>query len=161
VEELEIESENMELEPDLDSVFCNLDQPGDAIQHSCPMEIVDTKFFYGDESFVFQSIVFDNEYKKVIIEKRDVKNKKGKYCSEVNLANMRSSQICRIHIATIDFLDDSIAFIEVENEILKELSQEIGGSFDSYATAFQSFRNSHAYHPCNHVKSIIQSPHNV
>jgi hypothetical protein len=44
-EEPEIESENMELETDLDSVFCNLDQPGDAIQHSRPMDISDTKFF--------------------------------------------------------------------------------------------------------------------
>jgi hypothetical protein len=30
-EEPEIESENMELEPDLDSVFYNLDHPGDVI----------------------------------------------------------------------------------------------------------------------------------
>jgi hypothetical protein len=44
-EEPEIESENMELEPDLDSVFHNLDQPRDAIQHSHPMDIADTKFF--------------------------------------------------------------------------------------------------------------------
>jgi hypothetical protein len=42
-EEPEIQSENMELEPDLDSVFRYLDQPGDAIQHSHPMDISDTK----------------------------------------------------------------------------------------------------------------------
>jgi hypothetical protein len=43
-EEPEIESEDMELETDLDSVFCNVDQPRDAIQHSPPMEIDETKF---------------------------------------------------------------------------------------------------------------------
>jgi hypothetical protein len=52
-EEPKIESENMELEPDLDSVFRYLDQPGDAIQHNRPMDIFDTKFFDEDESFVF------------------------------------------------------------------------------------------------------------
>jgi hypothetical protein len=53
VKELEIESENMELQTDLDSVFRNLDQLGDAIQHSLPMDIADIEFFYEDESFVF------------------------------------------------------------------------------------------------------------
>jgi hypothetical protein len=41
---------------------------------------------------VFQSVVFDSQSKKMIIEKKDVKNKKGKSHSEVDLANMRSSQ---------------------------------------------------------------------
>jgi len=84
------------------------------------MDIVDTDFFYEDESFVFQSVVFDNESKKLIIEKRDVKNKKGKSCSEVNLAKMQLSQIFRLHIATIDALDDFIGGIEVENASLKD-----------------------------------------
>jgi hypothetical protein len=52
-EESEIESENMELETDLDTIFCNLDQPGYSIQHSLPMDIVDTEFFYENESFIF------------------------------------------------------------------------------------------------------------
>ena len=56
----EIESENMELELDLDSAFCHLDQPGDVIQHSCPMDISDIENFDEDEYFVFQSVVFDN-----------------------------------------------------------------------------------------------------
>jgi hypothetical protein len=97
-EEPEIQSENMELEPDLDSVFCYLNHLGDAIQHSHPMDISDTENFDEDESFVFQSIVFDSQSKKLIIEKKDVKNKKGKSRSEVNLENMRSSQICRLHM---------------------------------------------------------------
>jgi hypothetical protein len=43
--EPKIESENMELEPELDSVFRNLHQPGDTIQHNHPMEIDDTENF--------------------------------------------------------------------------------------------------------------------
>jgi hypothetical protein len=60
----------MELEPNLDSVFHNLDQPRDAIHHSRPMDIDDTEIFNEDEFFMFQSVVFDNESKKLIIEKR-------------------------------------------------------------------------------------------
>jgi hypothetical protein len=93
VEEPEIESENMELETDLDSVFRNIDQPRDAIQHSLPMEIAETKIFDEDESFIFQSVVFNSKSKNLIIEKRDVRNKKGKSCSNINLGNMWSSQI--------------------------------------------------------------------
>jgi hypothetical protein len=89
-EEPKIQSENMELDTDLDSMFCFLDQPGNAIQHSRPMDISVTENFDEDESFVFQSIVFDSQSKKLIIEKKDVKNKKGKSRSEVSLANMRS-----------------------------------------------------------------------
>jgi hypothetical protein len=69
-EEPEIQSENMELETDLDSVLCYLDHPRDAIQHSRPMDISDTENFDEDESFMFQSVVFDNQSKKLIIEKK-------------------------------------------------------------------------------------------
>jgi len=124
-EEPEIESENMELETDLDSIFRNLDQPGDAIQHSRPMDIVDTEIFDEDESFVFQSVVFDIKSKKLIIEKRDVKNKKGKSRSKVNFANMCPSQISRLHRATEDALDDSIGGIEAENARLKDRVKEL------------------------------------
>jgi hypothetical protein len=125
VEEPEIENENMELEPDLDRVFCNLDQPGDAIQHSHPMDIANTKFFYEDESFVFQSVVFYSESKKIIIEKRDVNNKKGKSHSYVNLANIQLSQMSRLHKETEDAFDDSIGGIEAENGRLKDRVKEL------------------------------------
>jgi hypothetical protein len=148
----------MDVEPDLDSVILNLDQPGDSIQHSRPMDIADTKIFDEDESFVFQSTVFDNKSKKLIIEKRDVKNKKGKSRSEVNLANMQLSQIRRLHRETKDSLDDSIGGIEAKNARLKDWVKGIGGSFDSYAIACQSFSNSHACHPCSQVKRILQPP---
>jgi hypothetical protein len=54
-----------------------------------------------------------------------VKNKKGKSCSEVNLRNMRPSQISRIHRATSDALDDSIGGIKAENTKLKERVKEL------------------------------------
>jgi hypothetical protein len=52
-EEPEIQSENMEIDTDLDSMLGYLDHPGDAIQHSYPMDISDTENFDEDESFVF------------------------------------------------------------------------------------------------------------
>jgi hypothetical protein len=58
VDEPEIESENMDLDVDLDNIFCNLDHLGDVIHHSYPMDIVDAEIFYEDESFIFQSDVF-------------------------------------------------------------------------------------------------------
>jgi len=74
---------------------------------------------------VFQSVVFDNESNKLIIEKSDVKNKKGKSCSEVNLRNMRPSQISDIHRATWDVVDDSIGGLEEENTKLKQRIKEL------------------------------------
>jgi hypothetical protein len=115
----------MELETDMNSIFCNLEHLGDAIQHSCPMDVADIKNFDEDESFVFQSIVFYSESKKLIIEKRDVKNKKGKYSIEVDLASMWLSQISRLHIANGYSLDDSIGGIEVENARLKDRVKEL------------------------------------
>jgi hypothetical protein len=125
VEEPKIESENMELDTYLDSIFHNLDQPGDAIQHSLPMDIVDTNFFYEDESFVFQSVFFYIKSKNLIIEKRDVKNKKVKSRSKVDLANMWSFQISRIHRETGYSLDDSIRVIEANNSRLKDQVKEL------------------------------------
>jgi hypothetical protein len=59
--------QNMDLDAYLESIFCNLDHPAHAIQCS--------------ESFVFQSVFFETESKKLIIEKIDVKNKKRKHRS--------------------------------------------------------------------------------
>ena len=115
----------MELAPDLDSVSHYLDQPKDTIQHSHPMDISDTKNFDEDESFVFQSVVFYKESKKLIIEKRDVKNKKGKSRSEINLRNMQPSQIYRLHQAMGYALDDSIGRIKAENARLNDRIKEL------------------------------------
>jgi hypothetical protein len=78
-----------------------------------------------EESFSFQSVVFDKESKKLIIEKGDMKNKKGKYRSEVDLKDMWPSQISKIHRATGDALDDSIGGLEAENMKLKERIKEL------------------------------------
>jgi hypothetical protein len=61
------------------------------------MEIIGIDTLDEEESFAFQSIIFYSESKKLIIEKRDVNNKKGKSHSEINLHNMRPSQISWIH----------------------------------------------------------------
>jgi hypothetical protein len=68
--EPKIQSENMELEHDLDSVLRYLYEPGGAIQDIRPMDISDIENFNEDESFVFQSVVFDSQSKKLIIEKK-------------------------------------------------------------------------------------------
>jgi hypothetical protein len=120
VEETRTESEDMELEIDMDNVFHNVDKPREVIHHNRQMEIAETEIFDEDESFVFQSVVFDSESKNLIIEKRDVRNKKVKTHSKINLRNMQLSQISRIHRETRDSLDDSIGGLEAENARLKD-----------------------------------------
>ena len=70
VEQPETYSENMDLDADLESIFCNLDQPADGIQPTCSMDMVDTLIFDEDETCVFQNVVFESESKKLIIEKK-------------------------------------------------------------------------------------------
>jgi hypothetical protein len=64
----------------------------------------------------------------LIIEKGDVKNKKGKYHSEVDLRDMWPSQISRIHKEIKDSLDDSIGGHEPKNTKLKERIKELEDS---------------------------------
>jgi hypothetical protein len=61
----------------------------------------------------------------LIIEKVDMKSKKGKSHSEVDLRDMWPSSISKIHRATEDALDDSIGGLEVENTKLKERIKEL------------------------------------
>jgi hypothetical protein len=72
-------------------VFPNDDQLEKTISQNPQMEIIGTETFDAEESFSLQSVVFDSESKNLIIEKRDVKNKKWKYHLEINLWNMRPS----------------------------------------------------------------------
>ena len=58
VEQPETYTENMDLDADLESIFCNLDHPAHTIQHACSMDMVGTEIVYKDESFVLQSVVF-------------------------------------------------------------------------------------------------------
>jgi hypothetical protein len=61
----------------------------------------------------------------LIVERSDQKNKKGKSRSEVDLKDMRPSQISKIHRETGDALDDSIDGLEAENAKLKERIKEL------------------------------------
>jgi hypothetical protein len=70
-------------------------------------------------------LFFTANLKILIIENRDVRKKKGKYRSEINLRHMQSSQISRLHRATGDALDDSIGGIEAENARLKDIIKEL------------------------------------
>jgi hypothetical protein len=102
----------MELEIDIDKMFPDDDQLDNIALHNPRMEIIGIDTLDEEESFAFQSTVFDSESKKLVIEKRDVKNKKGKSRSEINLCNMRPSQISQIHRETGDTLDNSISSFE-------------------------------------------------
>jgi hypothetical protein len=115
----------MELEVDIEKMFPSIDQLGGTAHQNPSLEIIENETFDEEDSFLFQSIVFDNESKKLFIDKSDVKNKKGKSCSEVNLRNMSPSHISRIHRATDDALDDSIGGLEAENTNLKERIKEL------------------------------------
>jgi hypothetical protein len=88
---------DMELEIDIDKMFPDDDQPENTTPHNPQMEIIGTDTFDEQESFSFQSVVFYSESKRLVIEKRDVKNKKGKSRSKMNLQNMCPSQISQIH----------------------------------------------------------------
>jgi hypothetical protein len=115
----------MELEADIEKMFPSIDQPGNMAHQNSSLEIVENDTFSEEESFTFQSTIFNKESKKLIIEKSDMKNKKGKYRSEVDLRDMRPSQISKIHRANMDALDDSIGDLEAENTKLKERIREL------------------------------------
>jgi hypothetical protein len=112
--------EDMELKIHIEKVFPNVGQLEKTAHQNPQMEIIESETFDEEESFVFQSVFFYSKSKNLIIEKRDVNNKKGKYHSEINLQNMRTSQISQIHRATGDALDNSIGCLEAENDRLKK-----------------------------------------
>jgi hypothetical protein len=68
----------MELEIDIEKIFPDDNQLERTSPHTHEMEIIGTDTLDEEEYFSFQSVVFDNESKKLVIEKRDVKNKKWK-----------------------------------------------------------------------------------
>jgi hypothetical protein len=70
--------EDMELEADIEKIFLTIDQRGNMAHQNSSLEIIENETFSEEESFTFQSVVFDKESKKSIIEKGDIKNKKGK-----------------------------------------------------------------------------------
>jgi hypothetical protein len=115
----------MELEIDIEKMFLDNDQLENTAPHNPGMEIIGIDTLDEEESFAFQSIVFYSESKKLIIEKRDVKNKKGKSRSEIKLCNIFPSQISQIHQATGDTLENSISGLETKNIMLKERIKEL------------------------------------
>jgi hypothetical protein len=98
-------------------MFPNIDQPGSTTHQSQLLEIIENEIFDEEESFVFQSVFFDKESKKLIIEKSDTKNKKRKSHSEVNLNNIWPSQVSRIHRST--------GRLKAENTKFKERIKEL------------------------------------
>jgi hypothetical protein len=56
------------------------------------LEVATNDIFSEEESFTFQSAIFDKESKKMILERGDQKSKKGKSLSKVDLKDMRSSK---------------------------------------------------------------------
>jgi hypothetical protein len=80
--------EDMELEADIEKFFLIIDQSGNTAHQNSSLEIIENETFNEEGSFTFQSTVFDKESKKLIIEKCDMKNKKGKSCSEVDLTDL-------------------------------------------------------------------------
>jgi hypothetical protein len=65
----------------------------------------------------------------MVIEKRDVTNRKGKSHTEINFRKMTPSQISLFHHVTGDALHDSIGVIEVENARVKECLNEFEQAF--------------------------------
>jgi hypothetical protein len=92
------------------------------------METIWTDTFDKEEYFAFYIFVFYRESKKLVIEKRYVKNKKGKSYSEMNVWNILPSYLSHIHQATRDALDNSISGLEAENVRLKERIKELEGA---------------------------------
>jgi hypothetical protein len=117
--------DDMELGADIEKIFPTMEQSEIVTQQNVLLEFVANDIFSELESFTFQSVIFDKESKKLIVERGDQKNKKGKYRSEVDLKDMRPSQISKIHKVTSDALDDSIDGLEAENVKLKERIKEL------------------------------------
>jgi len=114
-EEPEIESEQLKLEIETE----HMHKIGSSM-----VEITKTEFFYEDESFVFQSIVFYSQSKIMVIEKRDVTNRNGKYRTKISFRIIWSSHISSFPQVTGEIFHDSIGGIETKNANLKDCLNE-------------------------------------
>ena len=70
--------DDMELEVDIEKIFPALEQPGIVTQQNALLEFAANEIFSEEESRTFQSAIFYKESKKMIVERGDQKNKKGK-----------------------------------------------------------------------------------
>jgi hypothetical protein len=84
-EEPKMQSQNIEVDTDLDAMLPFLDQPQDDIHHSHLMDMSVTQNFDEDESFVFQSVVFDSRNKRLIFEKKMLKISKENLVQRLTL----------------------------------------------------------------------------
>ena len=118
-------------EPQIESGKLQLEIEAEHMQkiRSSAVEISDTDFFDIDESFVIQSAIFDNQSKSMVIEKRDVTNRKGKSRTEIDFSEMSSSQIFPFHQVTSDILRDSIGGMETDHANLKHRLNEFEQAF--------------------------------
>jgi hypothetical protein len=117
--------EDMDLDVDIENI-CFLDeeeQIQENIQFVVELAIQD-EIFSNEETFSVQNALFDKSSKKLIFE-RNLKNKKGKYRSAIDLRDMRPSKLSSIHQVTGDALDVSIIDMEEENSRLKEIIKEL------------------------------------
>jgi hypothetical protein len=96
---------------------------------SSAVEISETEIFYKDKSFIFQSVVFDSQSKSMVIQKRDVTNRKGKSRMEINFRKIQPSQISLFHQVTGDALHDSNGGIEAKNARVRERLNEFEQDF--------------------------------
>ena len=118
-------------EPKIESGKLQLEIEAEHMQKigSFAVEISNTDFFDIDESFVIQSIIFDSQSKSLVIEKRDVTNRKDKFPTKINFREMRLSQVSLFHQVIGDSLHDSIGGIEEENARVKERLNEFERAF--------------------------------
>jgi hypothetical protein len=65
-----------------------MEQPKNMAQQNSLLEVIGNETFSEEESFTFQSVVFDKESKNLVVERSDQMNKKGKARSKVNLKDM-------------------------------------------------------------------------
>jgi hypothetical protein len=104
-----------------------------------------------------RAVVFYIQSKNMVIEKRDVTNRKGKSRTEINFRKMRSSQISLFHHVTSDALDDSIGGIEAENGRLKDHFKEFEEAFIATPEFASPLAKNMCYH-CSQDKSILHPP---
>ena len=103
----------MEIDTDLDAMFPFFDHPEDAIHHIHPMDIYVAQNFDEDESFVFQSTVFDSRNKKLIFQK-----KKMLKMSKANLVQRLTLPICGCP-KSIDFIEQPKMLLMIPLEALR------------------------------------------
>jgi hypothetical protein len=79
---------DMELQVDIEKIFPAMEQQENMAQQNSLLEVVANETFSEEESFNFQTDLFDKEPKNLIIEIGDQNNKKGKSHSDVDMKDM-------------------------------------------------------------------------